>query len=294
MSSMPAVTRSRRDRCPGVLRPWLADDGALVRIRVPGGAISTAALSGLVEAAHQFGDGRIYLTSRANIQIRGVDGQDELDALGTRIRSLGLLPSPAHDRVRNIMASPLSGRAGGRADMRPIIEELDAGLCGDELFTALPGRFLFAFDDGRGDLLDRDVDFGLVAVDSSHGQVRLGSTAWGPVIELAHGASVLLDLARAFIQLRGDTPDAPWHVNELTTEQLHRLANVTERDQRTRIASDPPAYATIQQDDGLWYTHLPVPDGALTSAHNALARAGEHVIVTPWRSLLLPDLTSAH
>ena len=66
-------------------------------------------------------------------------------------RAAGLLPSPAHDRVRNVLASPLAGRHAavacrnrrGRGCARP-------GLCADPGFAALPGRFLFAVDDGSG------------------------------------------------------------------------------------------------------------------------------------------------
>ena len=47
-----------------------------------------------------------------------------------------------------------------------------------------------------------------------------------------------------------------------------------------------------QQDDGRVALHLAVPDGRLTPdlAASVLDRAGDEVVVTPWRSLLLPDL----
>ena len=42
------TTRTYADRCPGVFRPWLADDGAIVRLRIPGGRVGASALLGLV------------------------------------------------------------------------------------------------------------------------------------------------------------------------------------------------------------------------------------------------------
>ena len=51
------ITRDRSDLCPGVFRPWPADDGALVRLRPPGGLLPSAALLDLVGVAETYGDG---------------------------------------------------------------------------------------------------------------------------------------------------------------------------------------------------------------------------------------------
>ena len=64
--------RTRGDLCPGVFRPWPADDGALVRLRLPGGHLSRTTLLSLVAVAEQYGDGRVHLTTRANLQLRAL------------------------------------------------------------------------------------------------------------------------------------------------------------------------------------------------------------------------------
>lgn len=293
-----AVTeRTRRDLCPGLLRPWIADDGALVRVRVPGGIVPVAALCALVEVARAYGDGSVHLTSRANLQVRGIehDGGRLPDAVVAGIVATGLVPSASHELVRNILASPLTGRSGGRADLRPVVAGLDALLCAEPRLTALTGRFLFVLDDGRGDLVERDLDLGLVALGPDTAQLRAGTSAWGPVVRLDGAAAALTGLAVRFAGLAGDRPDSPWHVDELPGSGAALLGSVLDRAARTRVTTPPPALGKIVQDDGRVAAHLAVPGGRVDAAVLDKVRAlgaGE-IVVTPHRTLFLPDLENA-
>lgn len=208
---LTSSVRSRPDLCPGVFRPWAADDGALVRLRLIGGRISAGSLTALSELAGQYGDGDVHLTSRANLQLRGLpSGSDGLtDEVVEAIESTGLLPSRSHELVRNVMVSPQTGLSGGRSDLRPVATELDERLCADPVLAELPGRFLFVLDDGRGDLFDRSTDLGLVALDETTAQLRVGSHAWGPVVALPDDAArELTSLAKRFLGARGSGPHA--------------------------------------------------------------------------------------
>src|SRR3954467_11361758 len=112
-------TRDRADACPGALQTHAAADGALARVRVPGGGLSSAQLAALAAAAGELGDGARELTSRGNVQLRGLAPGTEPE-LGDRLAGAGLLPSPTHERIRNVLASTLSGRTpGGAGDGRP-------------------------------------------------------------------------------------------------------------------------------------------------------------------------------
>jgi precorrin-3B synthase len=285
-----STTRRRRhDRCPGVTRPWIADDGALVRLRLVGGALPAATLAGLVDLAAEHGDGELHLTKRANLQLRGVPhtGGRVPDAFAERVRALGLLPSVSHELVRNVMVSPLTGRHGGRADLRPVASRLDRLLLGDPACAGLAGRFLFLLDDGRGDLVDRASDLAAVALDGDTVQLRAGADQWGPVVAVTEAAEALHALTSRFLALRDPGPTGAWHVDELGTPLLHGT-----RDERARVTSGAPAYGEHRQEDGRVVEHVDVPDGVLHPhlAREVLARAGGEVVVTPWRSLLLPDL----
>ncbi|MDO5681698.1 MAG: hypothetical protein Q4G46_02560, partial [Propionibacteriaceae bacterium] len=44
-------SRQRGDLCPGLLRPFPAEDGAIIRLRLPGGEASVALLAALMELA---------------------------------------------------------------------------------------------------------------------------------------------------------------------------------------------------------------------------------------------------
>lgn len=278
VTSSPS-SRTRGDLCPGVLRPWLADDGLLVRIRLAGGRLAGEQLDALLAVADAYGDGSVYLTARANLQVRGISGADCLtEELVDAFEATGLMPSRSHELVRNVLASPQTGYAGGRVDLRPLIAELDLLLQQDPVLAGLPGRFLFVLDDGRGDLLDRRADLGLVALDGERVQLRIGN-GWGPVVRTEDAPSQLVGLARQFLSRRGGGCSAAWHVRELEVPLL---------------PLEPPAVEVPRPAPPLSFgevaggRHHQVVDGRLSRAGAAALVQEPVLVVTPWRGVFVP------
>jgi sulfite reductase beta subunit-like hemoprotein len=163
MDPSSAPVRDRTDRCPGILRLHEAADGAMARVRLPGGRISRAGLIAVAEVASSAGNGLVELTSRASLQIRGLDPCSG-EAVAERLRAGGLLASLAHDRVRNVLASPVAGRhPRSLAGVDALVGMLDRALCADPALAALPGRFLFAVEDASATIAWERADVALVA-----------------------------------------------------------------------------------------------------------------------------------
>lgn len=307
--SVPPALRTQADRCPGLLRPHRAADGALVRIRLPGGRITAAALEATARAAVEFGDGQVQLTSRGNLQLRGVSTDDNGEApaaLVEMIAEAGLLPSWTHEMVRNITCSPLSGRSGGLADLREVVVELDDMICRTPALASLPGRFLFALDDGRGDVLTQAHDLGLQAVDATRAALTISGRP-GRVVALRDAVPALRALALGFLRIRGDGPTAAWHVielpdsgaaliDELPLDLPEHPVTVGSQPERQAGPSPIPDLGPLVQSDGRSLLTVSVPLGLLSRAQIAAVAAAAtgsgsgELIISPWRTLLIPDL----
>jgi precorrin-3B synthase len=211
----------------------------------------------------------VHVTGRANLQLRAL-GPVSAEVVEA-IEATGLLPSRSHELVRNLMASPQTGLAGSRSDLRPVVAALDAGLCAEPALAGLPGRFLFVLDDGRGDLVDRPGDLGLVALDDRFGQLRVGGS-WSAVVPLADAPVALVDLARAFLRARS----TQWHVTELDGP----LAEEMPPDPRVPPPASPLPYGEVPGG-----FHAPAPGGVVEPALGAL---DVDLVVTPWRGVLVP------
>lgn len=266
-----------------------------MRLRLTGGVVSTAALAALADIADEYADGEVLLTKRTNLQLRGIDHADGCVPAGLvdDLTAAGFLPSASHELVRNIMMSPMTGRMGGHADLRDLAGELDRRVCAEPELARLAGRFLFVLDDGRGDVGERSLDLGVTAVDHGHVQLRLGSHHWGEVVPLDEAAETLVELAVRFVALAGEGESAVWHVDELPGGGAD-LTFHHPRDVRTQVTSLPLPYGMIAQVDGRTSVHSPVPDGALTLEliDAFVAQRSPELIVTPWRSIILPDQES--
>lgn len=240
-----------------------------MRVRLPGGRISAAQLAKLADLA---AGEALELTSRGNIQVRGVA---DLDEARERLSAAGLLPSETHERVRNIVASPRSG------ETRSAAAELDSALRARPELAELPGRFLFALDDGTSDVASLGAD-----VESRSQLLYLD----GHPTDLPGTAPYLLDAAQAFLSLRDDE----WRIRDLS-DGARRIAEALGGTVTgPRDVPEPPSLLPVgwfDQPDGTVTLGAGVPLGRLDSQVAQLVAAIEHpIIVTPWRTLLVHEL----
>ncbi|MFC8533352.1 precorrin-3B synthase [Streptomyces sp. NPDC057249] len=296
--------RSRGDACPGALRLHRADDGALARVRVPGGVLAVEQADGLRELAGELGDGELYLTSRGNVQLRGL-GAGCGGELASRMYEMGLLPSERHERVRNVVTSPLAGLDGhGARDVRPWLTALDALVCASEEAAGLSGRFLFALDDGRGDVDALGADVTLRARADGDAELRVGaleSVARIPGGEAPRAAllaaTVFLSMAKASGAWR--VADLPGGAGPLFDEVVRRLDAAglpVARATAPVPVGAPPVLGVVASPGGTDALSVGLPlgraDAARWSALTDLARdhgAGE-LRLTPWRGVVVPGV----
>jgi precorrin-3B synthase len=314
--SRPATIRTAADRCPGVLRLTEAADGSLARIRLPGGLITADQLRVLARLASELGDGRAELTSRGNVQLRGL-AADAGAPLTGELTAAGLLPSLEHDRVRNILASPLAGLDGGR-DLTSLVRALDAELCARPRLAELPGRFLFAIDDGRGDVAGLGADVTAVIGDGIFILNGLAVPAALPTDSRAPGGgpdpgngpgpaaheivTAMLACAEAFLDERAahdgsawriaDLPDGPARIRDAVTRRLGlailpgETAPAGPFRSASRASARPVGLLRRGEEGGAGETGRSVrdDDGALGEVTGA-------VLVAPLGRLAAPQLT---
>jgi precorrin-3B synthase len=272
------------DACPGALQVHQAADGALARVRLPGGMITAAQLETLAHAATEYGNGTLELTARGNVQLRAVR---DTAAVADAAAGAGLLPSPDHERVRNILASSLSGRVGGLADVRPWVAELDRGIQSDPDLMRLPGRFVFGLDDGTGDISGLRADAGAHVLGDRVALLLAGRDT-GVRLGVDQVVPALLAVAHRFVAMRGKA----WRVCELDDPSV--LASDFEATEPGGTIQPPvlrPPVGWILQDDGQVTLGAAVPLGVLEARQaHFVAAIDAPVVITPWRSLLVCDL----
>lgn len=184
--------------CPGALRPMMSGDGLIVRVRPKLARLTRRQAIGLCKAALSFGSGIIDLTSRANLQIRGVR-EDRHQALLSDLASLDLLDAdPLIEARRNLLCTPL-WQAG---DLTQRLH--DAVLAALADMPVLPAKMGIAIDTGPAPMLgDVSADFRFERTDDGQLTLRADGASCGRVIIEDAAIPALQEMMHWFVETGG-------------------------------------------------------------------------------------------
>lgn len=261
--------------CPGALRSMLSGDGLVLRIRPYGGRLSQAQAAGLAELASRYGNGLLDLTSRANLQIRGVQTSSE-SALVKGLRALGLLDdNPDIEARRNILVSPFAQEGDGT---QALAAQLAQALAMPNA-PALPEKFGFAVDCGEHPVLR-----------SSSADIRIERAPGGFLVSadgFTTGAvTTHLDAIDAALEL------AHWFLaataNHNPRGRMARLATQHTLPTRFQAVALPAAAAAKPQVGPTAHGWLVgIEFGQLSASTLAVLSSLGDLRMTPWRLLLI-------
>ena len=265
--------------CPSALRPMPVEDGLLLRIRTVLNELTAEQAHGIADLATRFGNGIIELTTRSNLQIRGVtDGA--FAALIDGLERLGLLAIDRSPSARiNLVLDPFRGTPANDAQTLSA-RLLAAGLAAAE-FAALPHKFGFTVDAGPGRHLARIS--GDIRIEA-HGDtliVRAGHAALGaPARDRAEAVGKALDLARWFLAAGGVGADGRGRMRALIAKGARPPEPLT-----GTLAPNPAA--PLPDARGAWHA---AADGRLTPdrLHRIADSARGPIRLTPFRAFYLP------
>ena len=326
----PAADDLFRFKFHGLFYVAPAQDSFMLRLRVPGGALSAYQLRGLAKMAADWGSGRADITTRANLQIREFAPKDIVRVLNT-VQSLGLTSrGSGADNIRNITASPTTGLDPTELyDVTPLANALHYYILNSRDLYGLPRKFNVAFDSGGAISVVADTnDIGFVATRVGEGRTVPAGVYFRVLLcgitghkQFAEDCGLLLRpdqavaVAAAMIRVfseNGDRTDRKkarlkylvdrWGVEKFLAETEKLLAfpllRVPVEECEPRLPIDRAGHIGVhaQIQPNLHYVGVAVPVGRLPVAQMlALADVAERfgsgeLRLTVWQNLLIPNI----
>lgn len=165
----------RRGACPSLDAPMRTGDGLLARLRVVGGRLTPGQLAKIAEIAGQFGNGQIEITTRGNLQVRGLSDATAADFARAIEAVVGI------ERGLVIECPPLAGDdPAGLADPRALALTLKRQVDERLLNEKLGPKVTVVIDGGETIGLGAlGADIRLEAIDAAHWQLSVGNHAIG-------------------------------------------------------------------------------------------------------------------
>jgi len=136
----------------------------MLRLRIPNGYLDSDKMRVLAEIVQRYGDdGSADITTRQNIQLRGVRLEDIPDIF-RRLKAVGLTTvQSGFDNVRNLTGSPVAGIDPDELfDTRELLQKLQDAITnhgeGNSAFTNLPRKFNIAIEGGRDNSVHAEIN----------------------------------------------------------------------------------------------------------------------------------------
>ena len=308
-------------------------DAFMLRMRVPGGRMTSMQLRGLASLAEKHGCGRLDLTTRANVQMREFAPKSVVEVLNA-VQRLGMSSrGSGADNIRNITASPISGYdAQELIDVQPFADALQNYIANSRDLYGLPRKFNIAFDNGGAISALADTnDIGFVAVRVGEGRSvpagvyfrvllcgitghRQFATDCGLLLRPDQLIAVAAAMVRVFAE-NGDRTDRKkarlkylvdkWGAEKFLEETEKKLAfpvlrvDANECEARAQIDRAGHLGVHAQAQPGVNYIGVAVPVGQLPAQQaRAVAEIAERfgsgeVRLTVWQNLIIPNVADA-
>jgi len=162
--AMNETDRDHRLKWVGVFFRPVTPGKFMMRMRLPNGILTSNQMRVLAEVVQRYGDdGNADITTRQNIQLRGIRIED-LPDIFNRFQAVGLTTvQSGMDNVRNITGDPVAGLdADELFDTRELVQQIQDMITnngdGNPEFTNLPRKFNIAITAGRDNSVHAEIN----------------------------------------------------------------------------------------------------------------------------------------
>lgn len=136
----------------------------MLRLRIANGTLNSAQMRVLAEIVQRYGDdGSADITTRQNIQLRGIRLED-LPDIFSKLKAVGMTSiQSGMDNVRNLTGSPIAGIDPDELfDTRELLQKLERVITnqgeGNYAFSNLPRKFNIAIEGGRDNSIHAEIN----------------------------------------------------------------------------------------------------------------------------------------
>ncbi|MEH2451174.1 ferredoxin--nitrite reductase [Nostoc sp.] len=180
--AMDEIDRDHRLKWVGVFFRPVTPGKFMMRLRMPNGILTSSQMGVLAQVVQRYGDdGCADITTRQNIQLRGIRIED-LPDIFNRFDTVGLTSvQSGMDNVRNITGDPVAGLdADELYDTRELVQQIQDMLTnkgeGNPEFSNLPRKFNIAIAGGRDNSVHAEInDLAFVPAFQEAGEENLAS-----------------------------------------------------------------------------------------------------------------------